>query len=217
MVWPSGTCVEVLYTSGTVFAYPPAGMEDTRTYIAKYVEDMHSLVTHGLKPIAHQVGEAAGRDHPETTQLLRELDETLRAHQRRLAERLRVLGTSPTTGVQDAAAAITGIVAGIYNQMRTEAVAKSLRDDHTFLSHCSISWLMLMVTARSLGDHDTEELAEEGYRDCARLVMRIDRTMPTLVIEELLQDGFAAQNVAEWAHHLVSDAWQREQLGSSAA
>jgi hypothetical protein len=130
---------------------------------------------------------------------------------------MHALGTSPTTGVQDAAAAVAGVVAGIYNRVRTEAVSKSLRDDYTFLSHCSISWLMLMTTARSLGDHDTEELAEQGYRDCARLVMRIDRLMPSLVVEELHQDGFAAQDVADWAHRVISGAWTREQVGSTIA
>jgi hypothetical protein len=58
-------------------------------------------------------------------------------------------------------------------------------------------------------------LAEQGYRDSARLVMRIDRVMPSLVIEELQQDGFPAQDVADWAQRIVSDAWTREQVGSA--
>ena len=144
-----------------------------------------------------------------------ELQRTLHKHERVLAEHLRGLGTSPTTGVQDAAAAVAGVVAGIYNQVRTEAVSKSLRDDYTFVSHCSISWLMLMTTARSLGDHETEELAEGGYRDCAQLAMQIDAVMPRLVIEELQQDGFAAQDETNWAHRIVSDAWARDQVGTA--
>ncbi|MBV9545449.1 MAG: hypothetical protein JOY61_13855 [Chloroflexi bacterium] len=161
------------------------------------------------------MNEARGRDHADAAQLVAELQRTLQEHERVLSERMHALGTSPTTGVQDAAAAVAGVVAGIYNQVRTEAVSKSVRDDYTFISHCSISWLMLMTTARSLGDHDTEELAERGYRDCARLAMQIDRIMPGLVIEELKQDGFAAQDVADWAHRIVSDAWTREQVGSA--
>jgi hypothetical protein len=190
--------------------------DNARKYAAKYVEDLHSLVTHGLQPISHQVDEARKRNHGDAAQLIAELQRTLQAHERALAERLQTLGTSPTTGVQDAAAAVAGVVAGIYNQVRTEAVSKSLRDDYTFMSHCSVSWLMLMTTARSLGDHDTEELAERGYRDSARLVMRIDRVMPGLVFEELQQDGFAAQDVADWAQHIVSDAWTREQVATPA-
>jgi hypothetical protein len=193
-------------------------MQDhTRKYITKYVEDLHSLVTHGLQPISRQVDEARDREHGDAAQLIAELQQTLREHERALTERMRALGTSPTTGVQDAAAAVAGVVAGIYNQVRTEAVSKSLRDDYTFVSHCSISWLMLMTTARSLGDHDTEELAESGYRDCARLVMRIDDAMPSLVVKELQQDGFAAQDAADWAHQIVSDAWAPGQVGTRLA
>jgi hypothetical protein len=196
----------------------PGVMPDhTRKYVAKYVEDLHSLVTHGLRPVSHQVDEARDRDHTDTAQFITELQRTLQEHERALSERMRALGTSPTTGVQDAAAAIAGVVAGIYNQVRTEAVSKSVRDDYTFVSHCSVSWLMLMTTARSLGDHETEELAERGYRDCARLVMRIDRVMPSLVFDELQQNGFAAQDVADWAHRIVSDAWTRERVGSAIA
>jgi hypothetical protein len=188
--------------------------DQTRKYIAKYVEDLHSLVTHGLQPISHQVNEARGSEHADAAQFIADLQRTLQEHDRALSERMHELGTSPTTGVQDAAAAVAGVVAGIYNQVRSEAVSKSVRDDYTFLGHCSISWLMLMATARSLGDHETEELAEQGYRDCARLAMRIDRVMPGLVFEELRQDGFAAQNVDDWASRIVSDAWTREQVGS---
>ena len=185
-----------------------------QNHARKYVEDLHSLVTHGLQPISRQVDEARGREHPDAGQLIAELQRTLQEHERARAERMRALGTSPTSGVQDAAGVVAGIVAGIYNQVRSEAVSKSLRDDYTFIGHCCISWLMLMTTARSLGDHETEELAEQGYRDCARLVTRIDRVMPSLVTEELQQDGFAPQDVADWAQRIVSDAWTREQVGS---
>ena len=188
--------------------------DQNRKYIAKYVEDLHSLVTHGLQPISRQLNEARGPEHADAAQLIAELQRTLQEHDRALSERMHGLGTSPTTGVQDAAAAVAGVVAGIYNQVRSEAVSKSVRDDYTFLGHCSTSWLMLMATARSLGDHETEELAEQGYRDCARLAMRIDRVMPSLVFEELRHDGFAAQNVADWTSRIVSDAWTREQVGS---
>ena len=193
---------------------------DTRAYVAKYVEDLHALVTHGLRPISRQVDEAHARDHTEAAALIADLQRTLTQHERLLSDHLRSLGSSPstpTTGVQDAAAAIAGMVAGLYNQMRSEAVSKSVRDDYTFMSHCAVSWLMLMSTARSLGEHETEELAEQGYRDCSRLVMEIDRVMPGLVVQELQQDGFSAQPVADWAHHIVSDAWNRQQVNSGVA
>ena len=38
-----------------------------------------------------------------------------------------------------------------------------------------------------------------------------------LAVEELHQDGFAAQDGADWAQRIVSDAWTREQIGSPLA
>src|SRR5215207_137778 len=191
--------------------------EKSRTYVAKYVEDMHSLVTHGLQPVARQLSEARDGAHPDAAAFIAQMEQTLRQHERLLEQRMQVLGTSPTTAVQDAAAAVAGVVAGIYNRIRTEAASKSVRDDYTFMSLCSVSWLMLMTTARSLGDHETEELAEQGYRDSARLIMQIDRLMPTLVFEELKQDQLPATDASEWARRLVSNAWNREAAGSSVA
>ncbi len=189
--------------------------ENTRKYVAKYVEDMHSLVTHGLQPFSQQVGEAGSRDHPEAHRAIQRFHETLKQHVDMLENRLQALGTSPTTGVQDAAAAAAGVVAGAYNKVRTEAVSKSLRDDYTFISHCGMAWLMLGVTARSLGDHDTEEMAEQGYRDCAIMAMEIDRLMPTLVVQEMRQDKLPAQDVSEWADRIVREAWQPSSAGAS--
>jgi hypothetical protein len=191
--------------------------DSTRKYIAKYVEDLHSLVSHGLKPVGHQVGEARERDHSGAAAFISDLEQMLQRHEQLLSQRMHALGTSPTTAVQDAAATMAGVVAAIYNRVRTEAVSKSVRDDYTFLSHCSVSWLMLMTTARSLGDHETEELAEQGYRDCARLVMQIDRLMPRLVFEELQQDGLPASDVSDWAKRLVSEAWTRDEARTGVA
>ncbi|MBV9168868.1 MAG: hypothetical protein JOZ81_02140, partial [Chloroflexi bacterium] len=64
-------------------------MQDSnRKYVAKYVEDLHSLVTHGLQPISHQVNEARGRDHADAAQLVAELQRTLQEHERVLSERM---------------------------------------------------------------------------------------------------------------------------------
>jgi ferritin-like metal-binding protein YciE len=184
--------------------------EHSRKYVAKYVEDMHSLVSHGLQPFAHQLGEAALRDHPEARRAIEQFHATLKRHEELLAQRMNALGTSPTTAVQDAAATVAGFAAGLYNQVRTEAVSKSLRDDYAFLSLCNISWLMLATTARALGDNETEVLAEEGYRDTAQMAKEIDHLMPAIVVQELVQDKLPAQNVSEWARSFVHTAWTLE-------
>jgi hypothetical protein len=76
---------------------------------------------------------------------------------------------------------VAGVVAGLYNQVRSEAASKSIRDDYTFLSHCAVAYLM-PHTISSLGDGETAQLAERGYRGCARIIMEIDRLLPSLVL-----------------------------------
>jgi hypothetical protein len=186
-------------------------MDDaSRKTITKYVEDLHSLESHGLQPIRRQLAESQMSGHPEALSAVREFERVLQAHVDALTARLQVLGTSPTTAVQDAAASVAGWVAGFYNQIRTEAVSKSIRDDYTFFSHCAVSYLMLATTARALGDHDTEELAEAGYRDHARLVIEVDRLLPTVVVQELQQDKLPAQDVSDWAQRIIHTAWERQ-------
>ena len=187
--------------------------EGARKTIAKYVEDMHSLVTHGLKPLGWQIDESQMQRHPEALQAVRGFRATLEGHLGALDRRMHELGTSPTTAVQDAASAVAGVVAGLYNQVRTEAASKSVRDDYTFISHCAVAYLMLHTTAAGLGDDETARLADRGYRDCARMIMEIDRLMPTLVVQELQQDGLPVRDVADECRRLVSDAWTRQQAG----
>jgi len=189
--------------------------EDSRKYVAKYVEDMHSLLSHGLQPLEAQSKASQMKDHPEAQRFVQEAQRTLQGQVDRLNARLKSLGTSPTTAVQDAAAVVAGAVAGLYNQVRTEAISKSVRDDYTFLGACSVAYLMLMSTARSLGDHETEELAEQGYRESARLVMEIDHFMPTLVVQEMKADGLPASDVSDWAQKLVHGAWNRQSAGQT--
>jgi hypothetical protein len=188
--------------------------ERSRKYIAKYVEDLHSLVSHGIEPFSHQLSESALQDHSEARRAIEEFRASLQRHESALKQRMQALGTSPTTVVQDTAATVAGIAAGLYNKVRTEAVSKSVRDDYAFLAMCNISWLMLLTTARSLGDHETEELAEAGYRDTARMAIQIDGLMPFLVFQEMQQDQLPAQNVSEWAHSIVHGTWNREVAGS---
>jgi hypothetical protein len=190
--------------------------DNSRKYILKYIEDLHSLVTHGLQPFSHQMGESQMRDHTDVLHAIQGFHATLQQHETMLKQRMQALGGGASAPVQDAASAVAGVVAGLYNQVRTEAVAKSVRDDYTFISHCAISWLMLLTTSRSLGDHETEELAERGYRDCARMAMDIDRVMPGLVVKEMQQDKLPAQDVSAWAQGIVSNAWTRQSASATA-
>lgn len=175
-----------------------------------YVSDVQSLVGHGLRTIEHQVDNLKGEGHEEALQAVREFRQTLQRHHEALQARVEALGGSGKSAIKEAVTRVAGVAAGVINAARTEEASKSIRDDYTFLSHCAVAYLMLITTALSLDDAETAALAERGYRDCARLIMVIDRIMPQLVLEELRQDNLPAVDVSDQVRTLVRDAWRWE-------
>lgn len=185
--------------------------EQVRETITKYLGDMHSLVDHGLKAVGRQADELKKEGHPNTLRHVREMKSTLEQHTNMITARLKELGGSPTHPVKDAVSAVAGLVAGLYNEVRTEQASKSMRDNYTFFSLVSMSYLMLHTTAAGLGDRQTAQLAERGYKDAARMVMVVNRHMPELVVHELQQDKLPVTDVTEECHRLVQEAWQQAQ------
>ena len=175
-----------------------------------YVGDMHALVSHGLQAIDRQSSNLKDEGHQEALQTVQELRAVLKTHLDLLDARVKSLGGSATKPIKDAISAVAGVAAGLINAVRPEEAAKSLRDDYTFFSHCAVGYLMLYTTACSLSDNETAMLAERGYRDCARMAMTIDRIMPTLVVQELRQDGLPVSEVRQKVQSMVKNAWMRE-------
>ena len=178
--------------------------------LTTYVSDMHALVTHGLTAIDRQVDNLKNEGHPEALAAVQEFQRTLRTHASMLEARVRGLGGSTTQPVKDAVSAVAGLAAGLVNAVRAEEASKSIRDDYTFLSHVAVGYLMLHTTATGLGDRETSALAETGYGDAARLIMHIDRILPTVVLQELNQDGLAVADVAKATQSMVKKSWDRE-------
>ena len=178
--------------------------------IAKYLHDMHSLVQHGHNTIKQQRENLKGSKHRDVFQAIERFESTMDVHVTMLETRLDALGESTSSPVQDAAASVAGVAAGLYNAVRDEKASKSIRDDYTFFSQSAIAYLMLYVTTESLGDRETAQIAERGYRDMARMVMEIDHLMPGLVVTEVRENGLTPIDVAERARKMVVESWERQ-------
>ncbi|HEV8634048.1 MAG TPA: hypothetical protein VG370_07395 [Chloroflexota bacterium] len=183
--------------------------EKTRGAIAKYLHDMDSLISHGHQAVRRQRDQLKDSGHPDAFRAVQDFESMLDQHMAMLQNRLKGIGESAASPVQDAASAVAGVVAGLYNAVRSEGASKSIRDDYTFFSHSAISYLMLHTTTMALGDDETARVAERGYRDMARACMEIDRFLPGLVIQELRQDGHTARDVASDCQRLVHEAWSQ--------
>lgn len=196
-------------------------MDKSQETITKYLGDMHALLDHGKQPLARQTEQIKGDGHPDGLRLVQELERSLERQSDAVDARLKALGGSPTGPVKQVVSAAAGVVAGVYNEVRSEEASKSVRDDYTFLGLACVSYQMLHTTALGLGDSETADLAAQGYRQCAHFQMEIDRLMPDLVLAELRQDGLPVTDVASESLQLVHDAWQGDSgsfgLGSRAA
>lgn len=182
--------------------------------LTTYITDMRALINHGLKAIDRQAEQLRRRNQQaEALAAVHEFQRVLRSHLTHLDARARAVGGSGGRSprlFKEVVTTITGIAAGLIGALRPEQTAKDIRDDYTFLSHVAIGYLMLHATASGLGDGVTAALAEQGYRDAARLVMHIDRIMPALVLQELRKDGLPVGPISEQSLMMVQRAWDRE-------
>jgi hypothetical protein len=183
--------------------------ENVRQTIVKHLGDLRSLESDGVDLISHQIDEIRGKAQPDAMRAFEDFKQSLEAHVSALDARLTALGSPPTSPIKQAALAATGAIAGPFGSLGSQSASKMLRDDYGFLSRDAISYLALHTTALSLGDVDTANLVERGYRDCARMVMDIDRNIPDVVFNELVQEGFPAKDMTAECRHLVASSWRR--------
>ena len=154
--------------------------------ITKYLGDMKAVVSHVQTAMERQKDEF--KDQPDVSQLIARIALSLKRQDDALGARLEALGGSPTHPVKEVVSDALGVVAGLYNKVRTEGAAKGLRDDHVALSLVFVSYTMLQTTAVALGDAETAALAKRSFTEVAKFVTDVDRLVPPAVFREL-QDG----------------------------
>lgn len=182
--------------------------EKRRETISKYLGDMKAAVHHAEEAMERQSDEF--KDQPEVSALITRIHRQLNAQKSAIDLRLEGLGGSPTGPVKEGVAAAAGVIAGLYNKVRTEGAAKGLRDDHVALNWLYVSYMTLVTTAVALGDRTTSHLAERGMRECAMAAMEVQRLLPSIVVREL-QDGKLGEldpAAVEEARNATNEAWE---------
>lgn len=185
-------------------------MADKRTQtITKYLGDMKAVVAHVQQAFARQIDEF--KDQPQVVRHVSRLEQELSAQLRALESRLKELGGSPTGPVKEAVTSAAGVIAGLYDKVRTEGGAKALRDDLVALSLCYVSYSMLHTTCVAFGDPTTAEIAARGMRESARGMMTLDGIIPEQVIVELRDSGVPLdETAAANTDAISSEAWNTQ-------
>jgi len=181
--------------------------KETET-ITKYIGDMHALESHIFQAIDKQ--HKLLDDHPNAKEKIQTFRNTLDQHVNALQARLDELGGSPTHPIKEGVAAAAGVIAGLYDKVRTEEASKDLRDDYTAINASIIAYIMLHTTALAFNDQQTADLCKRHLTDNAHFVMDINNYMPELVLEEYKQDGLTYDPAAlQGARQVISGIWSQ--------
>lgn len=155
--------------------------------LRKHLTDMHALMNHIHDAMTHQ---AKQLDDTESVFVIRKICGKIEGQISGLESCRSRFGTPVTAPIKEAAASVVGAVAGIYNKVRDEGVARALRDDYTALKLAQVSYATLYVTARTLRDGQTAEFVESCYVECRHMADDVLALIPAAVQQELVEDGF---------------------------
>ena len=175
--------------------------------ITKYLGDMKSVVSHVRTAMERQKEEF--KDKPEVSQTMGRIAYGLQRQDETLGKRLEALGGSPTHPVKEVVSDALGLMAGLYNKVRTEGAAKGLRDDHVALNLVYISYTMLHTTAVALSDAETASLAKRAMIECAKFIAEVDGLVPATVFHELQDGDFGSldSGAPEQSRSAYREAW----------
>jgi hypothetical protein len=183
---------------------------DEQHSIQTYISDMIALEKHIAQPLDKQINDSDAAQFPEALAVFTEIKSIVDRHVAVLETRLAAIGGHEASGLKEAFASLFGGAAASIGGSRKTKVSKWLRDDHTALSLATISFTMLNVTALGLGDTATADIAKQGLADLAPVVVRIGRTIPGVVLQELRDQGLNVTLTAEqYAQQNQEDAWNR--------
>jgi ferritin-like metal-binding protein YciE len=192
---------------------PDAQTKHERT-IADYVGDMAALESHIEEALDRQLEEV--KDDSTALAAVQGFHDMVKRHRDTLLALQEETGSTPGNPIKAAGAALLGKAAGVIDQIRTEGISKSLRDDYTAFSLAAISYSMLYTTAMGLGNQRVATLAEGHLSDYAQAIERINEIMPTVVERELAKDGHQTNPGAVAAtREIVPRAWHRAERESN--
>lgn len=163
--------------------------------LASYISDMHALEEHIQKAVAGQLKDTDA-DEAVTT-VLRQVNVTCETHMRGLLalhEALAGSGQGVTDVIKKAAAGLAGIGAAAIDLVRTEQLAKNLRDDYTALSLANAGYAMLYTSALSTGAVAVQSTATQFLADHTRSATDVFALLPFAVISTLREDGLQADS-----------------------
>jgi hypothetical protein len=143
-----------------------------------------------------------------TRRVLARIDLMTDVHIEALEAAQDALGGGPGGPLAAAVTAIAGAGLTALAATHSPKLSKRLRDDYATLGLASIDYTLLRTVALGFGDGATANLAKRHRGDVLALMTEIDRLLPAVVVQELLDEGHTFTPEARRSALLEShDAW----------
>lgn len=183
-------------------------MEKHQKTIADYVGDMVALESHIEEALDRQLKEV--KDHPTALAAVQRFHDMVKHNRDHMKQVQEQVGTTAGNPIIKAGSALLGAAAGVIDNLRTEGISKSLRDDYTAFNLAAIGYTMLHTTSTALGNTQVATVCEEHLRSYAGAIQELNHLIPSIVVDELQKDGHtvqgnAAQRTVEMADRLWKD------------
>lgn len=184
--------------------------DERKETIQHYVSDMLATEKHIHEAIKRQADDESVKQLPAASQLVTQIAMVLQSHINQLEQHLEKLGGS-STGLKDAVTSTLGVMAGLYDKVRSKQASRMLRDDYTALSLAAISYTMLHTTALALNDSKTADVALHNLKDITPFITQISQVIPQVVTRELSEDhANLSMSSGQEATRNTQAAWSAE-------
>jgi ferritin-like metal-binding protein YciE len=186
-----------------------------RHMIATYVSDLLALERHIARPIAAQRKSNDSQNYASAFAIIARIETMTGNHIGALEAHLATIGGHEASALKSAWATLLGDGVAAVETLRKPKISKSLRDDYTALGLAAISYTMLNATALGLGDSSTASLAKRHLDDLTPFIVEISKTMPTVVLEELREDGEDVRILAAQLSEMqTGESWSSAKTGA---
>jgi ferritin-like metal-binding protein YciE len=184
--------------------------QDRTEAINSYITDMLSLEEHIEKALQGQLEDL--KDYPDVVQEVKQVHRQVEHHisdLKEISQRRNAQG--PTDAIKRAGSTLLGLGAAAVDLVRTEGLAKNLRDDYTAFSLATIGYVMLKTTALALDEREVADLAHQHFSDYAGAVTRLHNVVPGAVVRYLREEGLPVrEDVLPEISRTIEEVWHAQ-------
>jgi ferritin-like metal-binding protein YciE len=154
--------------------------------LTTYLEDAYAMENQIAEQLEKQAGDT--QKFPSIQSRIRQHLEATKQHRTRMEERLSAYNKRPSS-MKGAMTNLMGNLMGAVSGTRTDALAKTARDDY-MIEHMEIAaYELLITTAQACGDVETVRAAEANLRDEVEMANWLEQNLPEAAILSLQEEG----------------------------